>query len=390
MYLIQYLPYFIVLIFILLPAILLGLQERNLNFYGLSSSFLILLIVFGSRPIQFFYLLLSFVWSALLFKAALLLAEKGRMGKGSFLLFLLLSLMPLVPKNLMLFQNLQLPVYAAVTCFSLKNIQLIACIRKGEIQDLSLGEYTGFLLFFPSLFFGPLNNIQDFHDQWTSVPSSEKYRRLMKKGIRELLLGSLYLLCIAYFTGWELQRLENQITQEHILWHLLPLYAYLYAFHLFFVLGGLSRLASGCACFLGVELDKNYSMPFFSGNIREFWSRWHITFTRWLKEFVFCPFLKKAKKSRQLSCPLLRKCLAYLLTMGALGLLYGVTPSYLLFAFYHGLLLCLYEILIHKSVLYEKWKSLPLFRIFSWFFTLQLLMFGFFILSGMFLQICSL
>ena len=114
MYLIQYLPYFIVLIFILLPAILLGLQERNLNFYGLSSSFLILLIVFGSRPIQFFYLLLSFVWSALLFKAALLLAEKGRMGKGSFLLFLLLSLMPLVPKNLMLSQNLQLPVYTAV------------------------------------------------------------------------------------------------------------------------------------------------------------------------------------------------------------------------------------------------------------------------------------
>ena len=162
MYLIQYLPYFIVLIFILLPAILLGLQERNLNFYGLSSSFLILLIVFGSRPIQFFYLLLSFVWSALLFKAALLLAEKGRMGKGSFLLFLLLSLMPLVPKNLMLFQNLQLPVYAAVTCFSLKNIQLIACIRKGEIRDLSLGEYTGFLLFFPSLFFWPSKQYPGF------------------------------------------------------------------------------------------------------------------------------------------------------------------------------------------------------------------------------------
>ena len=82
MYLIQYLPYFIILIFILLPAILLGLQERNLNFYGLSGSFLILLIVFGSQPIQLFYLLLSFIWSALLFKAALLLAEKGRMGNG--------------------------------------------------------------------------------------------------------------------------------------------------------------------------------------------------------------------------------------------------------------------------------------------------------------------
>ena len=125
----------------------------------------------------------------------------------------------------------------------------------------------------------------------------------MKKGIRELLLGSLYLLCIAYFTGWELQRLENQIPQEHILWHLLPLYAYLYAFHLFFVLGGLSRLASGCACFLGVELDKNYSMPFFSGNIREFWNRWHITFTRWAKGVCFLSFLKKGKKKQAVILP---------------------------------------------------------------------------------------
>ena len=390
MYLIQYLPYFIILIFILLPAILLGLQERNLNFYGLSGSFFVLLIVFGSRPIQFFYLLLSFVWSALLINAALLLSEKRRMGKGSFLLFLLLSLLPLIPKNVMLYQDQQLPVYAAVTCFSLKNIQILAYILKGRIPALSMGEYTGFLLFFPSLFLGPLNSIQDFHSQWSSIPSSEKYRQLMKKGIRELFLGSLYLLFASHFTGLGLQHLENQIIQEHILWPPLSLYAYLYSFHLFFVLGGLSRLASGCACFLGIELDKNFYLPFFSQNIREFWNRWHITFTCWLKEFVFQPFIKKFKKSRQSSCPLLKNCLAYLVTMSALGLLYGMTPSYLLFALYHGLLLCVHEILIQKSMLYKKWKSRPLFQIFSCFFTLQLLMLGFLILSGMLPKIFSL
>lgn len=386
MFTIQYLSYFIGLLFILLPAVLLGLQERNLNYYGLSGSFLILLIVFGSRPRQLFYLLLSFLWSLLLIKIALLCSQKATFSHGIFYFFSMLSLLPLIFQNFLLLQGQVFPVRAAIICFTLKTIQVLFHISRGRIRPFSLGECTGFLLFFPSLFLGPLNSSQEFHCGWNQVPSAQKYRQLLKKGTQELLVGILYLLFLARILSLPIQRLETQILLEPSFWRLL-FYAYLYAFRLFFILAGFSGIASGCSCLLGIELRTNFHKPFLSVNILEFWHRWHITFTDWLREFIFSPFMGKYRKSRQFSCPLLRKCFGYLFTMGMLALIYGITPSSLLFALYHGLLLCLYEFWKQKVPGGRLSGKNRLSLFFSWFLTMQFVIFGFFILSGMFLKI---
>ena len=76
--------------------------------------------------------------------------------------------------------------------------------------------------------------------------------------------------------------------------------------------------------------------------------------------------------------------------MGALGIFYGFKPSSLLFALYHGLLLCLLELWKKKIPFYKKWKDKSVYRFFSWLLTLFLLFFGFFLLSGMFLKLFSL
>ena len=109
MYLIQYLPYAITLLFLLLPAVLLGFQQRSLNFYGLSGSFLILLIVFGSRPRQLFYFLGSFFLSVLLIRAALLLRKRERSGVWIFLPFFFAAFLPVLLKNFVLIPGQQLP-----------------------------------------------------------------------------------------------------------------------------------------------------------------------------------------------------------------------------------------------------------------------------------------
>lgn len=386
MYTIQYLPYFIGLLFIVLPAVLLGLQERNLNYYGLSGSFLILLIVFGSRPRQLFYLLLSFLWSVFLIKTALLCNQKASFSHGIFYLFSALSLLPLVFQNFLFLQVQAFPVRVAAICFTLKTIQVLSHILMGRVQLLSLGECTGFLLFFPSLFLGPLNSSLEFHRSWNQVPSAQKYRQLLKKGVQELLVGILYLLFLARGLSLPLQGLEPQILQESTFWYLL-FYAYLYSFHLFFILAGFSRIASGCSCLLGMESKTNFYKPFLSVNIGEFWRRWHITFTDWLREFIFSPFTGKCRKSRQFSCPLLWKCSGYLFTMGIVALIYGITPSSLMFALYHGLLLCFYEFWQQKIRGDSPSERNMLSLFFSWFLTLQFVIFGFFILSGMFLEI---
>lgn len=387
MYLIQYLPYAITLLFLLLPAVLLGFQQRSLNFYGLSGSFLILLMIFGSIPRQLFYFLDSFFLSILLIKTALFLRRKQRSCTWIFLPLFFAALLPVLLKNFVLISGQQLPFYGAEVCLSLKTIQILADILKDRIQEYHVGECAGFLLFFPDLFLGPLNNSRQFHRFWSQVPSTQEYRRLLGKGLTELLQGIFYLPFIAHTLSMPLQKLESRILEGPVLWYLLFFYACLYGIWLFFFLAGFSRIAVGCSCLLGVRAKGNFRKPFLSINIQDFWERWQITFTCWLKEFIFCPFIKKFPKNRQFSCPLLGKCLGYLLTMGTLGIFYGITPSSLFFALYHGLLLCLLIIWKEQLPLHKRLKSNPVYKFFSWILTLFLVLFGFFILSGMFLKL---
>lgn len=398
LYLIQYTPYVITLIFILLPAVLLGLQERNLNFYGLSGSFLLLLVVFGANPRQFFYLLGTFFWSMLLIRTALLGRKNSAFRIWGF--FLLLSaLLPVILKNFILLHGQYLALYAASACICLKTVQILSDIRKGRIREYPLGECAGFLLFFPSLFLGPLSNRRQFHDSWNCVPSAVKYRRMLLNGTQKLLEGILFLLFPVPVLSMMLPRLEEPIAGRGLLPHLLLLYGFLYGLRLFFFLAGFSHVAAGCACFLGEELKKNFYLPFFSVSIRDFWNRWQITFICQLKELIFFPFMKVirnahagtavhcraySKKSRQISCPLFWKCIGYILTLGALGILYGISSSTLLFAIYHGVLLCLSAVWEEKSPLHKKWNSLPAYRFVSWVLTMVLLSFGFSLLSGIF------
>lgn len=390
MYLSQYLPYAITLIFILLPAVLLGLQQRSLSFYGLSGSFLVLLLVFGSSPRQLFYLLGAFFWSMCLIQAALLWRKKQEFPMWSFSLFLLSALLPMLLKNFLLLQEQHLLLYTATACLSLKTIQILVSIQKEQIQTYPAGECAGYLLFFPSLFLGPLNTSLEFRRAWTHVPNGREYPRLLSKGIKELLWGIFYLPLLSHFLFLFLQELELRILEGSALWYLLLLYPFLYGIWLFCFLAGSSRLASGCSCLLGLELPENFHNPFLSANIREFWNRWQMTFTYLLKELVYQPVTERLKKSRQFSCPLLQKCIGYLITMCILGVFYGLRPSSLLFALYHVLLLCLLALWQEKLPVHKKYGNKPLYKFFSWLLTLILIFFGFFILSGMFLKLCFL
>ena len=319
-------------------------------------------------------------------QSRLLLRKRERSGVWIFLPFFFAAFLPVLLKNFVLIPGQQLPLYGAEVCLSLKTIQILVYIYRDRIREYPTGECAGFLLFFPSLFLGPLNSSRQFHQTWGHIPSVSAYRRLLIRGLKELFWGILYLLFIAHILSLPLQSLESRMPESPVFCQIL-LYACLYGARLFFYLAGFSRIAAGCSCLLGAELKSNFQKPFFSATIRQFWDRWQITFTDWLKEFIFCPLLKRFKKSRQFSCPLLQKCLGYLLTMGVLGVFYGITPSSLLFALYHGVVLCLWEVWETKSHLHEKWKHQPVYTFFTWIFTMLLLLFGFFILSGMFLKI---
>ena len=60
-----------------------------------------------------------------------------------------------------------------------------------------------------------------------------------------------------------------------------------YAFYIYFDFAGYSNIAIGAAMVMGFDIPKNFSTPYFSGSVKEFWSRWHISLSTWLKEYVY-------------------------------------------------------------------------------------------------------
>ncbi len=112
---------------------------------------------------------------------------------------------------------------------------------------------------------------------------------------------------------------------------------YAFAFQIYGDFSGYSSIAQGIARWLGFRLSWNFKMPYFAGNPSEFWQRWHITLSTWLRDYLYVT-LGGNRRGRLLT---LRNLLV---TMFLGGLWHGAQWTFILWGLYHGLLLALYRI----------------------------------------------
>lgn len=154
--------------------------------------------------------------------------------------------------------------------------------------------------------------------------------------------------------------------------------SYIYSFQLYFDFAGYSHMAWGIAKLMGFETTHNFNLPFFAPNIQGFWNRWHISLSRWIRDYLYTPLFLSGRFLKGNW----RLYWATLLSMFCMGLWHGAGWHFVLFGVYHGLLLCLYvamrpflqKIVIPKS----KWAQ----RLWLWarlIFMFQLTTFGFLI-----------
>jgi len=112
-----------------------------------------------------------------------------------------------------------------------------------------------------------------------------------------------------------------------------------YSFQIYFDFSGYTDIALGIAHMFGYDLSPNFKKPFLAENINEFWNRWHITFTGWLREYIFFPLRRSLLRKRASFSQFLALFIPPLATMLASGLWHGFQPTYLVWGLYHGLLL---------------------------------------------------
>ena len=227
-------------------------------------------------------------------------------------------------------------VPAGVSFFVFQSIAYVVDIARGTIAPLKgFGNYLFLLSFFPKMFLGPLVKAREFIPQIEArevVVSREDFGRavmLVARGLIKyaIIAKALGVLFVAPAFAGELG--------EGGMVALMAIYGFTLQIYCDF--SGYSDIAQGVALMLGFRLPDNFDAPYKSATITEFWRRWHISLSTWLKEYLYISLGGNRKGA-------IRTYLNLIITMFLGGLWHGVGLTFVAWGLLHGVALALHKL----------------------------------------------
>ena len=364
--------FFLLLFVVLLIGFVVNFFEKRKDYYILALSLLFAGAIYGKSRAMIVYLLAFIVYQYFL----VFLAQRIEAKRLKPLVFL--SILPLVINKVFALTSLHLLAFIGISYMSFKTIQIMLEISDGLIKEkVSIKDYLQFLLFFPTVSAGPIDRSRRFLKEINEVMPRKEYLELAGDGVYRIVLGLLYKVVLSTYVYQMLLALSNTGTVVYSI-----KYMYLYTLYLFFDFAGYSLMAVGSSNILGIQTPMNFNKPFLSVDIKDFWTRWHITLSTWLRDFVFSRVLMQVIRKKWFKNRLHNATYAYMVNMLVMGFWHGLSVSYIVYGFYHGVLMAGFEVYQKKSNFYKKNKNKNWYKLLSWFVTMNLVMIGFFIFSG--------
>ncbi len=226
------------------------------------------------------------------------------------------------------FFNLSVIVPLGLSFFIFQSIAYVVDVaRKTTEPARNLGEYLAFLSFFPCLIAGPINRARQLLPQLrNSVPLTAE------QGGQALFLIALGLtkkIAIAdYLRTNFVDRVFDFPERYSSLEMLAAIYGY--AMQIYADFSGYSDIAMGSALLLGIALPMNFNTPYRARDLPEFWRRWHITLSTWLRDYVFFPLTSLRKRSTALLY------VGLIMTMLIGGIWHGAAWTFVIWGLLHG------------------------------------------------------
>lgn len=226
-----------------------------------------------------------------------------------------------------------LPV--GVSFFTFQSLSYTIDVYRGNIKPLErLLDYAFYVSFFPQLVAGPIVRARDFIPQIRQPLCVTN--DMFGEGVFLIIAGLFKKAVISdYISVNFVERIFDQPTLYSGLENLLGVYGYTLQIYCDF--SGYSDMAIGIALLLGFRFPKNFDSPYKSGSITEFWRRWHISLSSWLKDYLYIS-LGGNRHGK------LRQYLNLLITMLLGGLWHGASLNFVIWGGIHGLMLCLHKL----------------------------------------------
>ena len=365
--------FFFFLILALVIGFIINYLGKKTEYYILTLSVIFAIVIYGKKTLMLSYLIGFIIYQYIL----VLIAHKTENAKYLKIL-VFLSVVPLIINKVFALTHWHLLAFIGISYMSFKTIQIMIEISDGLIKErVSIIDYIQFLLFFPTVSSGPIDRSRRFMVNIKERMPRDEYLELAGVGVYRVVLGLLYKVVLSTYSYHYLVTLPNFGSLEYSV-----KYMYLYTLYLFFDFAGYSLMAVGSSNILGVQTPMNFNKPFLSIDIKDFWNRWHITLSTWLRDFVFSRVFMEATKKKRFKKRLNTAMYAYMVNMLLMGFWHGLTISYIVYGAYHGILMAGFEYYQKKSKFYKKNKNKVWYKVCSWFITINLVIFGLYIFSG--------
>ena len=227
---------------------------------------------------------------------------------------------------------LRLAIPLAISFYTFQQITYLVDTYRREIKETNFLDYCIFVTFFPRLMMGPITRYNEIMPQFQLAAQKKIDYRNMSLGLFLFFLGLCKRVVIAdtfgvyadlgYKATQNLSMAEAWITSLS------------YTFQIYFDFSGYTDMAIGTAYFFNIKLPFNFNSPYLSVNIQDFWRRWHITLSRFLRDYIYIPLggNRKGETSTYINI---------MITFLIGGLWHGAGWTFIIWGGIHGTALCI-------------------------------------------------
>lgn len=259
--------------------------------------------------------------------------------------------------------DLLLPV--GISFYTFQSLSYMIDIHRGQLKPRrKLVDYALFVSFFPQLVAGPIVRATEFFKQ---LDEKRHFSfGMAQSGMMLIMLGLVKKVVFADNLALFADPVFSQPGNYDALMTLFAVYAF--TFQIYFDFSGYTDIARGVAKLLGFTFPRNFMHPYVSLSFQDFWRRWHMTLSRWLRDYLYISL----GGNRNGSYKTMRNLF---LTMFLGGLWHGASWNFALWGVLHGLYLAVERFNNRRQIIHLNLKN-PLWRIFQWFIVFHLVCFA--------------
>ena len=215
-----------------------------------------------------------------------------------------------------------------ISFFTFHAISYLIDIYKGHVKAHDASDFATYFLMFPHLVAGPIVRFEDVRQD---IQTRRRDPELFAYGIWRFMLGVNKKVLIANLVAPIADMTFDPMIHPGFLDAWVGILAY--TVQIYFDFSGYSDMAVGLAAMMGIRFKENFNSPYTSGSVKEFWRRWHISLSSWLRDYLYFPL--GGSRTPKVWMTYRNLLIVFLLC----GLWHGAQFTYVLWGLFHGMLL---------------------------------------------------